>query len=226
MGRAPGFAVGIVTWDILRIGLSNNASKIGRVQKRPHCNSIYVLTTAKSTWLQIQRRIPRISSLRDPNGIWFGDCRDCAGQADQGSNGKARLLPSWRRNGSAGASPSRSMNWLGKVNVKMFTGVASPSRYKHCCGLPCRDSTSEGPRSSTIAATGILPSEVAMHKIAFAAGNRPLRRLSVSKFDFLVHDAWPLALGEFYSSYWSWQSRERNIRPYYPHLRHIEIRFR
>ena len=145
------------------------------------------------------------------------------------NNGRARLLPSWRRNGSAGASPSRSMNWLGKVNVKMFTGVASPaspSRYKHCCGLPCRDSTSEGPRSSTIAATGILPSEVAMHKIAFAAGNRPLRRLSVSKFDFLVHDAWPLALGEFYSSYWSWQSRERNIRPYYPHLRHIEIRFR
>ena len=26
------------------------------------------------------------------------------------NNGRARLLPSWRRNGSAGASPSRVMN--------------------------------------------------------------------------------------------------------------------
>ena len=33
-------------------------------------------------------------------------------------------------------------------------------------------------------------------------------------------------LGEIDSSYWRWQSRERNIRPYHPHLRHIGIRFR
>ncbi len=38
------------------------------------------------------------------------------------NNGRARLLPSWRRNGSAGVSPSRYMNWLGKVDEKMFTG--------------------------------------------------------------------------------------------------------
>ncbi len=33
------------------------------------------------------------------------------------NNGRARLLPSWRRNGSAGASPSRVMNWLRQVDV-------------------------------------------------------------------------------------------------------------
>ena len=43
------------------------------------------------------------------------------------NEGRARLLPSWRRHGSAGASPSRVMNWLDKVDEDMFTGVASPS---------------------------------------------------------------------------------------------------
>ena len=43
-------------------------------------------------------------------------------------NGRARLLPSWRRDGSAGASPSRVMNWLVEVDVNMFTGVEKSSR--------------------------------------------------------------------------------------------------
>ncbi len=50
------------------------------------------------------------------------------------TNGRARLLPSWRRIGSAGASPSRSMNWLEKVDINMFTGVASPSRVMNGIG--------------------------------------------------------------------------------------------
>ncbi len=49
-----------------------------------------------------------------------------------GERGSCRA---WRRNGSAGASTSRAMNWLGKVDVIMFTGVASPSRYEQCCRL-------------------------------------------------------------------------------------------
>ena len=44
------------------------------------------------------------------------------------TNGRVRLLPSLRRNGLAGASPSRAMNGLGKVEENMFRGVASPSR--------------------------------------------------------------------------------------------------
>ncbi len=55
-------------------------------------------------------------------------------------------------------------------------------------------------RTATKIATEILPSEVAMHKVTFAAVNRPLSRLTVSKSDFLVHDAWPLALEEINSS--------------------------
>ncbi len=35
----------------------------------------------------------------------------------------ARLLPSWRRHGSAGALPSRVMNWRDKVYVDMFTAM-------------------------------------------------------------------------------------------------------
>ena len=38
--------------------------------------------------------------------------------------------------GSAGASPSRVMNWLDKVDKYMFRGEASPSRYKQCCRSP------------------------------------------------------------------------------------------
>ena len=44
------------------------------------------------------------------------------------SFGRARLLPSWRRNGWAGASPSRVMNWLVDVDVNMFAGAAPLSR--------------------------------------------------------------------------------------------------
>ncbi len=35
-----------------------------------------------------------------------------------------------------------------------------------------------------------------MRKVAFEAVHRPLSGLTVSKLDFLVHDAWPLALGD------------------------------
>ena len=35
-------------------------------------------------------------------------------------SGSARLLPSYRRIASAGASPSRVMNWLGKVDLNVF----------------------------------------------------------------------------------------------------------
>ena len=52
------------------------------------------------------------------------------------NKGSARLLPSWRRHGSAGASPSRVMNRLDKVDEDMFTGVAltpSPHPFKHLC---------------------------------------------------------------------------------------------
>ena len=38
-------------------------------------------------------------------------------------NGRARLLPSWRRHGSAGASPSRAIRELDKVAEDMFTGA-------------------------------------------------------------------------------------------------------
>jgi hypothetical protein len=41
--------------------------------------------------------------------------------------GRARLLPSWHRYGSAGASPSRVMTWWDKVDGNMFREVASPS---------------------------------------------------------------------------------------------------
>ena len=41
--------------------------------------------------------------------------------------GRARLLPSQRCEGSAGASPSRTTNCLGKLFGNMFPGVASPS---------------------------------------------------------------------------------------------------
>ena len=60
----------------------------------------------------------------------IGRNRENAGEnATFGSSfGRARLLPSWHRNGSAGASPSRAKNWLGKVDAIMFTGVTSPSR--------------------------------------------------------------------------------------------------
>ena len=40
------------------------------------------------------------------------------------NNGRARLLPSWRRNGSAGASPSRRMNLHGQNTVNMATEAA------------------------------------------------------------------------------------------------------
>ncbi len=39
------------------------------------------------------------------------------------TNGRARLLPSLRRHGSAGASPSQAMNGLGKVEENLFAGV-------------------------------------------------------------------------------------------------------
>ncbi len=47
------------------------------------------------------------------------------------TNGRARLLPSLRHNGSAGASPSQARNGLGKVEENMFRGVASPSQIDH-----------------------------------------------------------------------------------------------
>ena len=43
------------------------------------------------------------------------------------TTGRARLLPSQRCKGSAGASPSRAMNCLGKLVGNMFTAVASPA---------------------------------------------------------------------------------------------------
>ena len=52
------------------------------------------------------------------------------------NNGRARLLPSWRRFGSAGASPSRAMNWLGFVLM-----VACPVLVAH------GDDTSKRPRA-------------------------------------------------------------------------------
>ncbi len=47
------------------------------------------------------------------------------------NNGRARLLPSWRLIGSAGASPSQVMNWLVEVDVNMLEGEASPALAMH-----------------------------------------------------------------------------------------------
>ncbi len=43
--------------------------------------------------------------------------------------GRARLLPSCLRQGSAGASPSLESNSLGKLVRNMFTAVASPPSF-------------------------------------------------------------------------------------------------
>ncbi len=86
--------------------------------------------------------------------------------------GRARLLPSWRRIGSAGASPSRSMHWLEKVETNMFTGVERGS---------CR-------AKSRIRLDSRRPWSLAPHRF----GSSFKRDRIPTNSDFLLYNGWPV----------------------------------
>ncbi len=58
-------------------------------------------------------------------GLLFPQCQN------NGLNlGRARLPPSWRHIGSAGVSPSRVMNWLGKAFYQESARAEQQARHK------------------------------------------------------------------------------------------------
>jgi hypothetical protein len=94
--------------------------------------STLALLTSKAT-AKVAHRFRHLCNARSPKNIWEGEA---PAEPTVQRFGRARLLPSQRCKGSAGASPSRAMNDLGKLVGNMFTAVASPSPVTNRCCVP------------------------------------------------------------------------------------------